>query len=621
MRMAAFDSSNDVKAILRHKEDNIPMADEIRMSDITFSDPSSYDGGLTNLSHKKDDYLSPQQAIQSSSSTPGKSGNKIGHRRIDKQGEVSYKRVPTNALMGAIQLGIANSVGSLAGKPRRDILVQDFEVIESVTFPTDGSQMTPSHQYGDFRFKSYAPIAFRYFRELFNIKPADFLKSLCTLPLRELSNPGASGSIFYVSTDDKFIIKTVQHKEAEFLRKLLPGYYMNLHQNPRTLLPKFFGLFCYQSLGKNIRLLVMNNLLPQSVEMHHKFDLKGSTYKRHASKSEREKRSPTLKDLDFNAEFTDGIMLDAHIYDILVDVIKRDCFVLESFKIMDYSMLMGVHNIDAQQHASNHNRLPAAWDAEEAAIAETWRSLQLDYSTTRGPQDDGGVPAKNAKGERLLLYLGIIDILQNYRLFKKLEHTFKSVLHDGETISVTNPGFYANRFTSYISTIVFRRVQDSTGQTSRHPASNKFRSLVHSYIAMKSTPVRIHTTPQQQQQLQNRRVVSTSEYIDNIDLNNQQQQLNISITPSSNAVKERFPSFIEQRDIKNRRSYTMIKTSHLGVGASGVGNEFEKQRRKVDRLFAASNKQREGSISINTVLGDEDGSIKSIRQQLQSTQV
>jgi hypothetical protein len=44
---------------------------------------------------------------------------------------------------------------------------------------------------------------------------------------------------------------------------------------------------------------------------------------------------------------------------------------------------------------------------------------------------DGGVPAKNAKGERLLLYLGVIDILQSYRLFKKLEHTWKSVLHDG----------------------------------------------------------------------------------------------------------------------------------------------------------------------------------------------
>jgi 1-phosphatidylinositol-4-phosphate 5-kinase len=112
-------------------------------------------------------------------------------------------------------LGIANSIGSLANKAKRDILVQDFQVIENVQFPPyaifllseiyflhcwimsfsfrDGTQTTPSHTYGDFRFKTYAPIAFRYFRELFNIKPADFLKSLCTEPLKELSNPGASG--------------------------------------------------------------------------------------------------------------------------------------------------------------------------------------------------------------------------------------------------------------------------------------------------------------------------------------------------------------------------------------------------------------------------------------------
>lgn len=49
---------------------------------------------------------------------------------------------------------------------------------------------------------------------------------MCSAPLRELSNPGASGSIFYLTVDDEFIIKTVQHKEGEFLQKLLPGYYM-----------------------------------------------------------------------------------------------------------------------------------------------------------------------------------------------------------------------------------------------------------------------------------------------------------------------------------------------------------------------------------------------------------
>ena len=54
----------------------------------------------------------------------------------------------------------------------------------------------------------------------------------------------------------------------------------NLNQNPRTLLPKFFGLYCYQCNSKNIRLVVMNNLLPSSVKMHQRYDLKGSTYKR-----------------------------------------------------------------------------------------------------------------------------------------------------------------------------------------------------------------------------------------------------------------------------------------------------------------------------------------------------
>lgn len=44
--------------------------------------------------------------------------------------------------------------------------------------------------------------------------------------MTELSNPGASGSLFYRSADDEFIMKTVSRKEAEFLQKLLPGYYL-----------------------------------------------------------------------------------------------------------------------------------------------------------------------------------------------------------------------------------------------------------------------------------------------------------------------------------------------------------------------------------------------------------
>lgn len=40
---------------------------------------------------------------------------------------------------------------------------------------SQGSSSTPGHHHGDFRFKTYAPIAFRYFREMFGIRPDDYL--------------------------------------------------------------------------------------------------------------------------------------------------------------------------------------------------------------------------------------------------------------------------------------------------------------------------------------------------------------------------------------------------------------------------------------------------------------
>ena len=156
-------------------------------------------------------------------------------------------------------------------------------------FSKSGSQQTPAHNYSDFRFRTYASFAFRTFRKLFSIETDLFLASLCSEPMIELSNPGASGSIFYVTSDDNFVCKTVDHKEGEFLKILLAGYYLNLQQNQRTLLPKFFGLYCYSCNTKNVRIVVMNNLLPSDLKMHHKFDLKGSTYKRKASRREKNK--------------------------------------------------------------------------------------------------------------------------------------------------------------------------------------------------------------------------------------------------------------------------------------------------------------------------------------------
>ncbi|XP_013930972.1 PREDICTED: phosphatidylinositol 4-phosphate 5-kinase type-1 gamma-like, partial [Thamnophis sirtalis] len=65
----------------------------------------------------------------------------------------------STTLKGAIQLGIGYTVGNLSSKPERDVLMQDFYVVESIFFPSEGSNLTPAHHYPDFRFKTYAPVA------------------------------------------------------------------------------------------------------------------------------------------------------------------------------------------------------------------------------------------------------------------------------------------------------------------------------------------------------------------------------------------------------------------------------------------------------------------------------
>lgn len=124
---------------------------------------------------------------------------KLGHRRVGDGGEITYKKIQSSHIMGSIQLGIQHTVskrqittcsnkclnvsvllspwqvGSLASKPKRDLLMMDFWELETISFPPDGSTLTPAHHFSEFRFKIYAPIAFRYFRDLFGIQPDDFL--------------------------------------------------------------------------------------------------------------------------------------------------------------------------------------------------------------------------------------------------------------------------------------------------------------------------------------------------------------------------------------------------------------------------------------------------------------
>ena len=164
--------------------------------------------------------------------------------------------------------------------------------------------------------------------------------------LSELGSPGKSGSFFYFSRDYKYIIKTIHHAEHKLLRKILREYYDHICHNPNTLISQFYGLHRVKiPYGRKIHFVVMNNLFPPHRDIHQTFDLKGSTIGRDFKEEDLEKNPrATLKDLnwirrDLHLEFGPGKK------NIFLKQMERDVALLKRLKIMDYSLLVGIHDV------------------------------------------------------------------------------------------------------------------------------------------------------------------------------------------------------------------------------------------------------------------------------------
>lgn len=324
--------------------------------------------------------------------------------------------------------------------------------------------MTPSAKY-DFKFKDYAPWVFRHLRSTFRLDPADYLMSLTSkYILSELGSPGKSGSFFYFSRDYKYIIKTIHHAEHKCLRKILKDYYKHIQDNPNTLLSQFYGLHRVKvPYGRKIHFVVMNNLFPPHRDIHRTFDLKGSTTGRDFKEDDLENNPrATLKDLNW-------LRRDMHLEfgptkkRMFIEQMQRDVKLLQRLKIMDYSLLIGIHDLSRGNEDNLRDKTLKVFqpggDTQEAPIPlnptntlirtasklETARKAkelretlmnekpvpmgqskskmpdEMTESENRGFQfnsDDGGFRATHETNEpgEVIYYLGIIDCLTHVSL-------------------------------------------------------------------------------------------------------------------------------------------------------------------------------------------------------------
>jgi 1-phosphatidylinositol-4-phosphate 5-kinase len=142
------------------------------------------------------------------------------------------------------------------------------------------------------------------------------------------------------------IIKTITHKEHLFLLSILPDYLAHVEKYENTLLCRIYGVHRVKQPGnKKIHFVVMENIFPPNKDIHEVYDLKGSLVGRSIMEEEvDENPRAVMKDLNW-LDRGKIIQLDKAKKKLLLDQLKIDVDFLSRHEIMDYSILIGVHNV------------------------------------------------------------------------------------------------------------------------------------------------------------------------------------------------------------------------------------------------------------------------------------
>lgn len=280
------------------------------------------------------------------------------------------------ALTYGMMCGILNSVG-LQNPFKQRLAMDDFMHVEKRSFPASSKLQHP------FKFKDYSPDIFRQIRRRFSIDSADYMVTLCgDFNYIEFMSNSKSGQFFFYSHDGRFMIKTQTKDESKFLRRILPHYYKFVMENPNTLITRFYGMHRVKMhhLRRKMHFIIMASVFDTPLEIHGRFDLKGSKVGRRATPKERSSNG-VLKDMDLlDSGFR--LQMGAERRAMLLVQIRKDVEFLKRMKIMDYSMLIGVHDSRQAIQSTIYQNLKAADQsgASKSAPNSPNKSSMLDVN-------------------------------------------------------------------------------------------------------------------------------------------------------------------------------------------------------------------------------------------------
>ena len=408
------------------------------------------------------------------------------------------------ALMELDEENERDAVGVLYDNP-----TYSENVHRKIRFPASSSHLK------DFAFIDMEPTVFNMLRECYGISPRVYRKSFeiknaadidSSLMLEKFTE-GKSGSFFYFTQDFRFIIKTVTPSEEKFLSKIAYRYYTHMRDNRDSLLVRFYGLHKVRLAPEQryITVVVMENIFHNTAQLkiHRRFDLKGSRVGRRALKTGKssEGYNGTLKDLDLGEEM---ICIGPEQKEQLMEQLQKDVQFLISCKIMDYSLLLGIHQhnsadatdssklIESQMMDDGFTTVNTKPKVQSPLISPERKTISNRHSTITSMgcelyipwfrQDMGGLRSTsrlypgdnescltsmtttyshrdsmvNVPKPAATYFFGVVDILQQYTLRKNAEHLWKTrvMRQDRQWLSAVNEQAYGERFLKFLDSII-----------------------------------------------------------------------------------------------------------------------------------------------------------------------
>ncbi|PAA46620.1 hypothetical protein BOX15_Mlig027118g1 [Macrostomum lignano] len=367
-------------------------------------------------------------------------------------------------LKSVIMWGINHSLIQLSHVTKRTMLLpDDFKSFQKVK--VDNYLFNKDNMPSKFKFKEYCPMVFQELRSKFGIDSLHYADSWTKRqPIRD------SSQNMIWSCNLHYVIKTISSEEVEQVHNILQAYHAYIvERSADTLLPQFVGMYRATVEDTEHYLLVMRSVFSADVKIHRKYDLKGSRISREATEKEKAKELPTLKDIDFVGS-GERLHVGPEAKARLMATLQSDTEFLANCHLMDYSLLVGIHDpaagggckdargadaaVAAAVEAATAGAAASEGDGADADEASSGNELELgvgvavdDASLAR--ERRFAVPA--ADQSQLLYFIGLIDILTKYGVRKRTAKTYKTMKHGNEAqLSSVKPEVYARRFLEFV---------------------------------------------------------------------------------------------------------------------------------------------------------------------------